>query len=113
MLPLCASPIPNRTFATPYVSTPFLSHARSNTLEERSIAAINMVLLGIDERDKRAGPTGNQVEGIDWVIAGHDPCKQVQRRGNVWCIDTRAGFSAMNRLTCPCPADATQVSVVP
>ena len=26
---LCATPIPNRTFATPYVSRPFLSHARS------------------------------------------------------------------------------------
>ena len=25
---LCATPIPNRTFATPYVSRPFLSHAR-------------------------------------------------------------------------------------
>ena len=28
---LCATPIPNRTFATPYVSRPFLSHARSNS----------------------------------------------------------------------------------
>ena len=73
--------------------------ATLDTLEERSIAAINMVLLGIDERDKRAGPTGNQVEGIDRVIAGHDPCKQVERRGNVWCIDTGAGFPTMNRLT--------------
>ena len=73
--------------------------ATLDTLEERSIAAINMVLLGIDERDKRAGPTGNQVEGIDRVIAGHDPCKQVERRGNVWCIDSSAGFPAMNRLT--------------
>lgn len=27
----CATPIPNRTFATPYVSMPFLSHARSVT----------------------------------------------------------------------------------
>ena len=26
---LCATPVPNRTFATPYVSRPFLSHARS------------------------------------------------------------------------------------
>ncbi len=26
---LCVPQIPNRTFATPYVSTPFLSHARS------------------------------------------------------------------------------------
>ena len=26
---LCGTPIPNRTFATPYVSRPFLSHARS------------------------------------------------------------------------------------
>ena len=26
---LCATPIPNRTFATPYVSRPFLSHVRS------------------------------------------------------------------------------------
>ena len=26
---LCATPIPNRSFATPYVSRPFLSHARS------------------------------------------------------------------------------------
>ena len=28
---LCATPIPNRIFATPYVSRPFLSHARSVT----------------------------------------------------------------------------------
>ena len=27
---LCATPIPNRTFATAYVSRPFLSHARSD-----------------------------------------------------------------------------------
>ena len=28
---LCGTPIPNRTFATPYVSRPFLSHARSRS----------------------------------------------------------------------------------
>ena len=33
---LCATPIPNRTFATPYVSRPFLSHARSYTQGPRS-----------------------------------------------------------------------------
>ena len=27
---LCVTQIPNRPFATPYVSTPFRSHARSN-----------------------------------------------------------------------------------
>ena len=26
---ICVTQIPNRTFATPYVSRPFLSHARS------------------------------------------------------------------------------------
>ena len=31
---LCATPIPNRTFATPYVSRPFLSHARSDLRPE-------------------------------------------------------------------------------
>ena len=31
---LCATPIPNRTFATPYVSRPFLSHARSKLSAE-------------------------------------------------------------------------------
>ena len=32
---LCATSIPNRTFATPYVSRPFLSHARSGTRSRR------------------------------------------------------------------------------
>ena len=63
------------------------------------MAAINMVLLGIDEQEKPAGPTGNEVEGIDRVFAGHNPHKQVERRANTWSIDTGAGFPAMNRLT--------------
>ena len=67
--------------------------------EERNIAAINMVLLGIDEHEKRAGPTGNEVDGIDRVIAGHGPRMRAERRANLWCIDTGAGFPAMNRLT--------------
>ena len=58
-----------------------------------------MVLLGIDEHEKRAGPTGNVVIGIDRVFAGHDARKQVERLGNTWCIDTGAGFPGMNRLT--------------
>ena len=73
--------------------------ATLNALEERNIAAINMVLLGIDKRDKRAGPTGNQVVGVDCVIAGHDPTKRVERRANMWSIDTGAGFPTLNRLT--------------
>ena len=73
--------------------------ATLSALEEWSITAINMILLGIDEPGKRAGPTGNVVEGIDRVMVGHDTCKQVERRGNLWCIDTGAGFPAMNRLT--------------
>ena len=73
--------------------------ATIEALEARGIAAINMVLLGIDEREKRAGPTGNRVTGIDRVIAGHDARKEVERRANVWSIDTGAGFPAINRLT--------------
>ena len=33
------------------------------------------------------------------MIAGHDPRERAERRGNLWCIDTGAGFPAMNRLT--------------
>ena len=73
--------------------------ATIDALEERDIAAINMVLLGIDEREKRMGPTGKQVAGIDRVIAGHDARNEVVRRANLWCIDTGAGFPAMNRLS--------------
>ena len=73
--------------------------ATLEALEERDIVAINMVLLGIDEHERRAGPTGDEVGGIDRVITGHDARKQVERRGNTWCIDTGAGFPAMNRLT--------------
>ena len=69
------------------------------TLEKRDIAAINMVLLGVDERERRAGPTGNVVTGIDRVFAGHDAREQVEQRGNTWHIDTGAGFPAINRLT--------------
>lgn len=58
-----------------------------------------MMLLGIDERDKRVGPTGKQVTGIDRVVAGHDARKQVEQREDVWSIDTGAGFPAMNRPT--------------
>ena len=58
-----------------------------------------MVVLGIDEHDKRADPTGNEVDGIHRVIAGHDPGREAKKRGNMWCIDTGAGFPAMNRLT--------------
>ena len=73
--------------------------ATLDMLEERNIDAINMVLLGIDENDKRAGPTGNEVVGIDYLIAGHDPRAEAERRGNLWYIDTRTGFPAINRLT--------------
>ena len=68
-------------------------------LAQRNMVAINMVLLGIDEQEKPAGPTGNEVEGIDRVFAGHNPHKQVGRRANTWSIDTGAGFPTMNRLT--------------
>ena len=70
-----------------------------SALAQRNMAAINMVLLGIDDQEKRAGPTGNEVEGIDRVFAGHDPRKHVEGRANTWSIDTGAGFPAMNRLT--------------
>ena len=73
--------------------------ATLDALEKRDIVTINMVLLGIDERDNRVAPTGNQVAGIDRVIAGHDARKQVEQRENLWCIDTGAGFPAMNRLS--------------
>ena len=73
--------------------------ATIEALEERNIEAINMVLLGIDERHQRVGPTGRRVTGIDRVIAGHDARKQVEQRENMWNIDTGAGFPAMNRLT--------------
>ena len=68
-------------------------------LAQRNMGAIDMVLLGIDEHEKRAGPTGNEVEGIDRVFTGHDPHKQVERRANTWSIDTGAGFPTMKRLT--------------
>ena len=73
--------------------------ATLDALEKRNIVAINMVLLGIDDREKRVGPTGNQVAGIDRVIAGHDARNEVERRANMWCIDTGAGFPAINRLS--------------
>ena len=73
--------------------------ATLDALEKRDIVAINMVLLGIDEHEKRSEPTGKQVTGIDRVIAGHDARKQVEQRENLWCIDTGAGFPAMNRLS--------------
>ena len=58
-----------------------------------------MVLLGIDDDENRVGPTGEEIVGIDHVIAGHDPRERAERHGNLWCIDTGAGFPAMNRLT--------------
>ena len=73
--------------------------ATIEALERRDIVAINTVLLGIDEHERRAGPTGKQVAGIDRVIAGHDARKEVVRQANMWCIDTGAGFPAMNRLS--------------
>ena len=73
--------------------------ATLDALEERNIAAVNMVLLGIDEHDRRAGPTGNEAVGFDSVIAGHDPRAEAEGRGNLWYIDTGAGCPAMNRLT--------------
>ena len=73
--------------------------ATVDALEARDIVAINMVLLGIDDRDKRVGPTGKRVTGIDRVIAGHDAHKQVEQRENTWNIDTGAGFPAMNQLS--------------
>ena len=74
-------------------------NATIETLEERDITAINMVLLGIDEHERRAGPTGNEVAGIDHVFTGHDAREEVVRLGNTWCIDTGARFPAMNHLT--------------
>ena len=68
-------------------------------LEKRDIVAINMVLLGIDEHERRAGPSGNEVVGIDRVIAGHDARKEIERRANMWYIDTGVGFREINRLT--------------
>ena len=62
--------------------------ATVEALEKRDIAAINRVLVGTDERERRTGPTGNVVAGIDCVFAGHDARGQVERRGNTWCIDT-------------------------
>ena len=73
--------------------------ATIDALEKRDIVAINMVLLGTDERGKRVAPSGNEVAGIDRVIAGHDSRKELERRANMWCIDTGAGFPAMNRLS--------------
>ena len=73
--------------------------ATLDALEKRDIVAINMILLGIDEREKRAGPTGNQVTGIDRVIAGHDAREEIKQRENLWSIDTGAGFPGMNRLS--------------
>ena len=73
--------------------------ATLDALENRDIVAINMILLGIDEREKRAGPTGNRVTGVDRVIAGHDARKEIEIRENLWSIDTGAGFPAMNRLS--------------
>ena len=73
--------------------------ATIEALEKRDIVAINMVLLGIDERVKRVAPTGNEVAGIDRVIAGHDARNEIERRANLWCIDTGAGFPGINRLT--------------
>ena len=73
--------------------------ATINALESRDIVAINRVLLGIDEQERRAGPSGDEVAGIDRVIAGHDARSEVERHGNMWRIDTGAGFPALNRLT--------------
>ena len=33
------------------------------------------------------------------MITGHDPQRHIEPRANTWCIDTGAGFPAMNRLT--------------
>ena len=49
-----------------------IGSATIEALEKREFVAINMVLLGIDEHERRAGPTGKQVAGIDRVIAGND-----------------------------------------
>ena len=68
-------------------------------IEARDIVAINMILLGINEQEKRVGPTGRKVTGIDRVVSGHDARRQAERRANTWCINTGAGFPAMNRLT--------------
>ena len=106
------SPALRRIDGIPHDKDPVLLHAivhcstwgdnwetSVETLEKRDIAAINMVLLGVEERERRAGPTGNVVTGIDHVFAGHDAREQVEQRGNTWCINTGAGFPAMNRLT--------------
>ena len=42
---LCAIPIPNRTFATSYVSKPFLSHARSALQRENPVIESGTYLL--------------------------------------------------------------------
>ena len=39
------------------------------------------------------------IMGIDLVLAGNVPCKQVEQRGYMWTIDTEAGFPTINRLT--------------
>ena len=56
---LCAAPIPNRTFATPHVSRPFLSHARSKSATQqradrigdlaRKISVPRAALSGMDD----------------------------------------------------------------
>ncbi len=54
---ICVTQIPNRTFATPYVSTPFLSHARSymgDVSEEDGEVRGILVASGFDAKAKTA-----------------------------------------------------------
>lgn len=73
--------------------------ATLDALEKRDIAAINTVLLGTYGREQPGWPSGKVVTGIDRVIAGHEPRKEVEQCGTTWYIDTGAGSPAMNRLT--------------
>ena len=58
-----------------------------------------MVLLGIDEREKRGGPTGKPGDGNRSCHCRTRRPNEVEQRENMWSIDTGAGFPAMNRLT--------------
>ena len=73
--------------------------ATIDALEERDIAAINMVLLGIDEHDTRMGPTGKQWRESAASSQATTPGRRSNRSANLWCIDTGAGFVRMNRLS--------------
>ena len=76
---------------------------RASAIEDWNMAAVNTVLLGIDEHDRRVSPTSNEVGGIDRVIAGHDHGKEVERRTHRYrhphppCIRMRNGVRSRCR----------------